>query len=304
MRIAITLRQLEIFVAVARAGQVTQAARTLHLTQSATSMALAQLEKQLDIELFERQGRSLKLTERGRLLLAEGPDLLERVQQLPALLGGRGRELRGELRVAASTTVGRYLLAPTLAAFAQAHPAVAVQLIIGNTETATTALLSHRADIAYVEGSVVQAGLVAELWKTDELQIVASARRRKQRSAPLSRAEVAKLGWIMREPGSGTREVLENALRAAKLPPPKALLTLDDSEAVLQAVASGVGVACLSRLVVAESLRSKRLLVLQAPYLNLERALWEVTRDHSTSGPIQKALQMSLASNGRHAGFA
>ena len=294
MRVTVTLRQLEIFLAVARDGQVTRAANTLHLTQSATSMALAQLEKQLDTALFEREGRTLKLTERGRLLLAEAPELLARVRQLPALLGGQSGELRGELRVAASTTVGRYLLAPALAAFAQAHPAVAVQLTIGNTEAATAALLSHRADIAYVEGSVVQAGLVAQMWKTDELEIVGSAHFWKKRSPLLSRAELPKLGWIMREPGSGTREVLESALRAAKLPPARELLTLDDSEAAVQVVASGTGVACLSRLVVADGLRSRRLLALRAPYLNLERALRQVTRRGSPSGPIQKALQMLL----------
>jgi DNA-binding transcriptional LysR family regulator len=294
MRVAVTLRQLEIFLAIARAGQVTRAANTLHLTQSATSMALAQLEKQLDTALFEREGRTLKLTERGRLLLAEAPELLARVRELPALLGGQGGDLRGELRVATSTTVGRYLLAPALAAFAQAHPAVAVQLTIGNTEAATAALLSHRADVAYVEGSAVQAGLVAQAWKIDELQIVASARLWKKRSPLLSRAELPKLGWIMREPGSGTREVFESALRAAKLPPARALLTLDDSEAALQVVASGIGVACLSRLIVADSLRSRRLLALQAPYLNLQRSLWQVTRSRSPSGPIQKALQRFL----------
>src|SRR5260370_24726695 len=106
MRVAVTLRQLEIFLAIARDGQVTRAANTLHLTQSATSMALAQLEKQLDTALFEREGRTLRLTERGRLLLAEAPELLARVRELPALLGGQGGQLRGELRVASSTTVG------------------------------------------------------------------------------------------------------------------------------------------------------------------------------------------------------
>ena len=295
MRIAVTLRQLEIFLAIARDGQVTRAANSLHLTQSATSMALAQLEKQLDTALFEREGHTLKLTERGRLLLAEAPELLARVRRLPALLAGQDGELRGELRVAASTTVGRYLLAPALAAFAQAHPAVAVQLTIGNTEMATVALLSHRADIAYVEGSVVQAGLVTEIWRTDKLEIVGSARLWKKRSPLLSRSELPRLGWIMREPGSGTREVFESALRAAKLPPAQALLTLDDSEAALQVVASGIGVACLSRLVVADSLRSKRVLALQAPYLDLKRALCQVTRRRSPSGPIQKAFQMLLS---------
>jgi len=295
MRVPITLRQLEIFLAVAQEGQVTRAAGVIHLTQSATSMALAQLERQLDTALFDRDGRTLRLTERGRVLLAEAPDLLARVRELPALLGGKGGALRGELRVATSTTVGRYLLAPALAAFADAHPSVAVQLSIGNTDAATTALLTHRADIAYVEGSVVQGGLVAEVWKTDKLEIVGGAHAWKKRSTLLSRSEFQNLRWVMREPGSGTREVFESALRVAKLPPAKALLMVNDSEAALQVVASGTGVACLSGLVVKEGIRTKRLVALKAPYLDLQRTLWQVARQPSTLGPIQNAFQKALA---------
>jgi len=295
MSVAITLRQLEIFLAVAREGQVTRAANAIHLTQSATSMALAQLERQLDTVLFERDGRTLRLTERGRVLLAEAPDVLARVRDLPALLGGEAGVLRGELRVATSTTVGRYLLAPALAAFAREHPAVAVQLSIGNTEAATTALLNDRADVAYVEGSVVHAGLLAGVWKTDRLEIVGGAHAWKRRSPVLSRSEFQNLHWVMRERGSGTREVFESALRVAKLPPARVLLMVNDSEAALQVVANGAGVACLSGLVVAEGIRSKRLVALKAPYLDLQRTLWQVTRRPSTPGPIQKVFQNLLA---------
>jgi len=298
MRAPITLRQLEIFVAVARGGHVTRAAEALHLTQSATSMALAQLERQLDTRLFERSAGRLKLTEGGRLLLAEAPDLLSRVAQLPAMLGGTADTLRGELHVAASTTVGRYLVAPALAAFARRHPQVAVHLLIGNTETAASALLDHRADIAYVEGAVEHPGLAIEVWRMDTLEIVGSAKAWKNRAQKLSRSDLAKQEWIMREPGSGTRAVLEGALRAAKLPSAKALLTLDDSEAILQVVASGIGLACLSSLVTADGLRSKRLIRLQAPYLGLQRTFWRMTRRGPRSGPVQMALDSALMAAG------
>ncbi len=294
MRIAITLRQLEIFLAVTRGGQVTRAAKALHLTQSATSMALAQLERHLQTALFERAGRTLKLTERGHLLMAAVPELLTRVSELPGLLSGRDGDLRGELRVAASTTVGRYLLAPALAAFAVAHPLVGVRPVIGNTEAATAALYRFDADVAFVEGSVWQPELIASVWRTDTLEIVGSAGLWKDGSRRLSRAQFAKMNWIMREPGSGTREVFERALLAAKLPPAQVLMTLNDSEAVAQVVASGVGVACLPRLVVANGLHNKRLVMLHAPYLALERTLWQVKRRGATSGPIQESFMAFL----------
>lgn len=300
MHIAITLRQLEIFLAVARTGHVTRAAEALHLTQSATSMAIAQLERQLGTVLFERTGRRLNLTERGRLLLAEAPELLARVQDLPALLGGTAGALRGELRIAASTTVGRYLLAPALAAFAQAHPAVHIHLQIGNTEAAIAALRAHRADAAYVEGVVNEAGLLVTFWRPDRMEIVVGASHPRAHKKSLSPADLAKLQWILREPGSGTRQLLDDALRTAKLDAVKPLLTLDDTEAVIQAVATGVGASCLSRLAVSEALRTKRLAALRAPFLALDRSLWQVTRRNTRPGPLQTALESHLAETYSH----
>ncbi|MBI2799444.1 MAG: hypothetical protein HYX63_04025 [Gammaproteobacteria bacterium] len=240
--------------------------------------------------LFEREGRALRLTERGRLLLTEAPELLTRVHALPALLGGQGDELHGDLRVTASTAVGRYLLASALAAFAGEHPAVAVSLVIGKTETALATLHAHQPDVAYVEGSVARSDMLAESWRTDQMAIIVSPRRWKLKARRLPRSHVQKTDWIMRELDSSAREVLENALRNAKLTPAKTLLTFDDSEAVLQVVASGIGVACLSRLVVAESLRSKRVMTLETPYLTLERTLWRVTRRRSRLGPLHHAF--------------
>lgn len=298
MQIAITLRQLEIFLAVARAGHVTQGAKALHLTQSATSMAVAQLERQLDTVLFERTAGRLRLTERGRLLMAEAPDILGRVQQLPALLGGKAGALRGELRIAASTTIGRYLLAPALVAFATAHPAVQVELSIGNTEAALDALKNHRADIAFVEGLVSGSGLVATYWRPDRLEIVVGADHAKIGKKALTPADLQKLQWILREPGSGTRQLFESALRAAALDPVRPLLTLDDTEAVIQAVSTGAAASCLSRLCVSEALRAKRLVSLRAPFLQLDRRLWQVTRRDSRMGPVLLALNEHLSKAG------
>ena len=290
MRIAITLRQLEIFLAVARDGHVTQAAAALHLTQSAISMAIAQLERQLDTVLFERTGRRLKLTERGRLLMAEAPELLDRVQDLPALLGGKAGALRGELRIAASTTVGRYLLAPALVGFAITHPAVHVELLIGNTEAAVNALKSHRADVAFVEGLVSSNALVATLWRPDRM----GASHPKARKKTLTPTDLSKLKWILREPGSGTRQLFEGALRSAGLAPLNPLLTLDDTEAVIQAVLTGTAASCLSRLAVGDALRTKRLAALRAPFLGLDRSLWRVTRRDARMGPFLLALDKHL----------
>ncbi len=290
MRSAISLRQLEVFLAIARHGQVTRAARALHLTQSATSMSLAQLEKLLQLQLFRRDAGKMVLTERGSLLLSEAPDLVERVRLLPSLLAGRGIELRGELRIAASTTVGRYLIAPALASFSAHHPLVRVRLTIGNAGAAAAAVKSHDAEIAYVEGTIADPELEVTAWKKDQMAIVTSALRWGRRRRNLSRQQLAALEWVMREPGSGTREILEHSFAALSLPSPTERLRLDDSEAILQTVGAGFGVACLSELVVRDVVRTGRLATLRSPGLKMERTLWRVSRRGLPLGPVPQAF--------------
>ncbi len=299
MRAAISLRQLEVFLAVARHGQVTRAARALHFTQSAASMALSQLERALDAPLFHRERGKLLLTERGRLLLTEAAELVERAGALPALLAGRGRQLRGELRIATSTTIGRHLIAPVLGMFSKLHPLVRVSLSISNATVAARALKAHEADIAYVEGSIADAPLEVTPWRKDQMLIVASPALWRGRSRTLRPEQLAALDWVMREPGSGTREILEHALAAHSLPLPIERLRLEDSEAILSAVISGFGVACLSSLVVDDSVRAGRLRVLRAPKLKLERTLWCAVRRGVKAGPLQQAFVDFAAGNSK-----
>ncbi|EIT71205.1 MULTISPECIES: LysR substrate-binding domain-containing protein [Hydrocarboniphaga] len=295
MSTPITLRQLEIFLAVAGSGHVTRASQTLHLSQSAASMAIAQLERQLDTPLFERRGRSLKLTERGRLLATEARELLARVQALPTLLSGAGEALRGELRITASQTAGCYLLAPAIAAFARAHPQTRVHCHIGNTAVAVQSLLAHEADVGYVEGRVSQPDIVAMPWRRDRLEIVVG-REGPQPRRKLDASQLRKLPWIMREPGSGTRELFDQAVRTAGLDPLPATQTFNDAEAVKEAVIQGFGAACLPVLAIADDLREGRLIALQAPMLTLERQLWRITRRGSFDGAVLSAFETWLQS--------
>lgn len=294
MSTPITLRQLEIFLAVAGSGHVTRASQALHLSQSAASMAIAQLERQLDTALFERRGRSLKLTERGRLLASEARDLLVRVQALPTLLGGTGEALRGELRISASQTAGCYLLAPAIAAFARAHPQARVHCHIGNTAVAVQALLAHEADVGYVEGRVNQADIVSTPWQRDRLEIVVGRGSPQAAQRKLDATRLRALPWIMREPGSGTRELLDQAVRTAGLDPLPATQTFNDAEAVKEAVIQGFGAACLPVLAIADDLREGRLVALHAPMLTLERQLWRITRRGSFDGAVLAAFESWL----------
>ena len=260
----LTLRQLEIFSAVAQGGSTVAAAQTVALSQSATSAALQQLEQGLGAQLFERVGRNLVLNDAGRSLLPQALSLLEQARHLEQAFGAQGAGLPVRLRLAASTTIGNYVLPTVLAAFARSHPQVSVDLQIGNTRDVAQAVEALEVDLGLVEGGSHWAGLEAQPWLRDELVIVAAPHDPLVQAAqerPLGVSALRRARWLLREQGSGTREMVEHALlpRLHQLP---AAATLGSSEAIARCVAQGLGISCLPRVLVQPLLDAGALVVL------------------------------------------
>ncbi len=275
----ITLRQLEIFLAVARREHVTAAAQELRVAQSAVSAALAELGHRLGGPLIERAGRRIALTERGRNLVTEADDLVRRAQDLERRFATDG-ELAGQLRLGASSTIGSYLLPQLLGGFARQHAQVEVELQIGNSAEIETALVERRIDVAFIEGPPVGARVDAHPWRDDRLVVFVAGDHALATRRSLQLHELPAQRWIVREPGSGTRNVFDAALRDHDLQV-SASLQLGDSEAVKQAVRSGLGLGCLSILAVERELVSGAFVALDVPQLDLSRRLWRLTRRHS-----------------------
>jgi len=160
----LTLRQLDILSAVARQGSTVAAADAVGLSQSATSAALQQLETGLGVQLFERVGRHLVLNDAGRALLPQALSLLEQAQAIEQAFGPQGAGLPVRLRVAASTTVGSYVLPSVLAALARSHPHISVDVRIGNTREVAQAVEALEVDVGLIEGSSHWAGLAVQRW--------------------------------------------------------------------------------------------------------------------------------------------
>jgi len=267
----ISPRQLDVFVQIALHGSVRAAAGRLHLTQPAASMALAEMERQLDAPLFDRERGRLRLNARGRELLPLAQELLER----HAEFGRRGREegaaLSGELRIGASNTVGNYLVGELLGGFVRAHPQVAIRLRVANTETIAAAMLEHGLDLGCVEGPVTHPQLEVRPWRDDRLVVCAPPDHPLAHKRGLRPADFAGARWVLREPGSATRATSERVL--AQLPPGENVLELDQIEAIKQAVAAGLGIACLPAVAVTDALAAGRLKALKTPFLDLRRKL-------------------------------
>lgn len=271
MMINISPRQLEVFVQVALHGSVRIAAERLHLTQPAASMALAEMERQLDAAVFDRERGRLRLNARGRELLPLAQELLER----HAEFARRGSEvsdvLAGELRIGASNTVGNYLVGDLLGSFVRTHPQVAIRLRVANTEAIAAGVIDHSLDIGCVEGPVAHPSLEVRPWREDRLLVCASPEHPLARRRGLKPADFVGARWVLREPGSATRATSERVL--SQLPPGETVLELDQIEAIKQAVAAGLGIACLPEVAVVDALATGRLKVLKTPFLDLRRTL-------------------------------
>lgn len=263
---AITFKQLQVFVAVAQRGNVTQAAHRIALSQPATSQALAELEEQISLKLFDRVGKKLVLNDDGRKLYPKAMALLD---------GARDFELRDEsvnLRIGASSTIGNYVLPGLIGTFIAQAPGSHLELSVGNTRDVIEAIRNFQVDFGFVEGQCLDPVIETAIWRQDELVVFSAPQHPLARKKRLSATDLARARWVLRERGSGTREVLEHVL-GQHLNLAQPVLELGNSEAIKQVVTSGLGISCLSREVVGDSLGSKRLVALPTPFLTLTRPL-------------------------------
>ncbi|MEN5393694.1 LysR family transcriptional regulator [Stenotrophomonas sp. TWI377] len=271
----LTLRQWQVFVSIADAGTTAAAGAQLALSQSATSAALNELESHLASPLFDRIGRRLVLNPQGRALLDPARALLVAAADLERLAGA-GQSSAGVLplllRLGASTTIGNYLLPSCVAALLADNPQAQVDLRIGNSADVVAAVQRLEVDLGLIEGPCHESGLQVLPWQRDDLVIVAAPG-----TTPtcMDVAALAQARWLLREPGSGTREEVEQAL-LPHLHHFARAMQLASTEAIKQAAAAGLGLACLSRHAVADLLALGSVRVVETPVPPMSRQLWVV----------------------------
>lgn len=267
----ITLRELEVFAAIARSGQITAAGEQLGLSQSAASGAVAELERRLGVALFDRIGRRVVLNEHGRYLLPRALDLLHQATELEDSYRD-GTPSR--LRIAASLTIGNYVLPGLLAALMHDDTAHRYEVEIGNSHQVMTMVVDCRADIGLIEAPLAHANMVSELWLTDEMVIYARADHPFTRQTP-TRTALADAAWILRESGSGVRRTLE-AILLPHLGHFNVALELGSGEAIREAVRLGMGITCSSRRAARRELESGEFAAITLPGVKLERRFYIV----------------------------
>ncbi|RKQ38542.1 DNA-binding transcriptional regulator YeiE [Enterobacter sp. R1(2018)] len=281
----ITLRQLEVFAEVLKSGSTTQASQMLALSQSAVSAALADLEGQLGVQLFDRVGKRLVINEHGRLLYPRVVGLLEQAGEIEQLF----REDNGAIRVYASSTIGNYILPAMIARYRRDFPTLPLEMSVGNSQDVINAVADFRVDIGLIEGPSHMTELVTEPWLEDEL-VVFAAPSAPLLTKPVTLESLAAQPWILREKGSGTREIVDYLL-LSHLPQFHLGMELGNSEAIKHAVRHGLGISCLSRRVIEEQLETGSLVEVAVPLPRLVRTLYRI---HHRQKHISNALQRFL----------
>lgn len=288
-----TLDQLRIFVTVAEREHMTRAAESLRLTQSTVSGAIQSLEVCHKISLFNRVGRRIELTRDGRLFLDQARTVLRAADTAELSLRELRELKRGVIDLHSSQTIGAYWLPDRLVRFHGENPNIDIRLSIGNTDQVASAVSLGSAEIGFVEGTISQPDLVAQQVDLDQLVIVAGTTHPWSRLRSIKRNQITQAKWILRERGSGTRSVFEQALLRLGVRPDQldVALVLPSNEAVRAAVEAGAGVTAISFAVVKSALRSKQLHAVKFEHLERPFVLLK-HRARSQSNAIKAFIAM------------
>lgn len=285
----ITLRQLEVLVAVVRAGGVTAAAQELFVTQPSVSATLRALEREVGAALFTGRGRHRSLTPAGRTVHDRAVRILGEVADLPQAVADLAETPTGTLRIAAVTTAGEHLLPAVLGAFHETHPEVDLDLAVANRAAVRRLLRDDpNLDLAVMGRPPAGIAVEAEPFLANRLHLV--------RAPDLSvEGDVLEsVTLLLREPGSGTRAAVEEVLAAEGHHP--RTMTIGSNPALRAAVVRGLGVAVLPELVVAADLERGTLVTVSAPGFPLLR-WWHVVRrvDRRLTAPARAFTEVLRA---------
>ena len=267
--------RLHVFRSVAEQLNFTRAAAALHISQPAVTRHIKLLEEHYGQPLFRRAADGITLTPAGHSLLEHAVRAEELDRAVEQQIRAGQAMVAGTLKLGASTTIAQYLLPRWLGQFQQKYPGVELSLRMGNTAEVAGALLAHRIDLGLIEGPSGRRELKTERFAEDEIVPVVSPEHVLARKSRITPAELAATPCVLREPGSGTRQVVGLALKRVGIDLRKLTVVLesDSSETIKGLVASGVGIGFLSRLALRHELALGRLKVLAVAGLRITRPL-------------------------------
>ncbi|MGM8937987.1 LysR substrate-binding domain-containing protein [Psychrobacter glaciei] len=294
----ITLKQLAVFVSIYQTGSTSRASEALHLSQSAVSSALTELESRLQMPLFERVGRRLNQHPNAHPIYVQAQAILGQSLTLEHY----HKHQAGQIHIGASTTIGNYVLPPLLAELYKALPNANVNTYIANTQEVVAEVDQLNIDIALVEGMPRPADtkvIEQRAWRTDTLMVFAkrdskwlidmAAYNDVDNCYELSIEQLAKLPLLVREAGSGTRQIIDEQL-LQHMPDAEVIMAIQQSEAIKHMVSADIGLGCLSQHVIEAELASGKLVQVKVAGIDLSRTWWLVWHKARHQSPIWQSF--------------
>lgn len=285
------IRQLESFLTVVELQSFSKAAKKLYMSQPAISLQIKALEEQLGVDLLERLERGVIPTLAGKVVCREAGEILAAFRRLEEEIGQIKGQQKGTVVVAASTVPGEYLLPGLIGEFRKLFPGITVTLVIGDTAQVANQLLSRQADVGITGADISQEELDCWEFFRDELVLLVPPGQ-VGADRCLTVGDLAGLQFILREPGSGTRQVFEDYLSNSGFDPGQlqVIMELGSTRAIITAVEAGLGAGVVSRLAAREALALGLVQELKLEGLPRERGLFVAARNKGRPAPATDAF--------------
>lgn len=293
--------RLKVFHTVASRLSFTKAAEELFITQPAVTKHIHEIEQHFKVKLFERDGRSIQLTAAGQTLLRHTTELFALYRNLEFEMHTQADKKAGRLRVGASTTVAQYVLPPVLAGFHKKFPEIRITLTTGNTEQIEQALQQHKVDIGIIEGRAKNNSFKYTPFLKDELVLVCNAANPLAKKGIIKADDLLKIPMLLREPGSGTLEVIAHALRpqGIKIAQLKKEMQLSSTESIKGYLQHSQCMAFLSIHSILPELEQRLFSVIEVKGLSIQRDFNFISPHGETGALVNLFMQFALTHNFR-----
>jgi len=267
-----TIRHMTIFRTVCGVGyNLTKAAETLHMTQPAVSLAIKELEQYYGVQLFDRIGRRLQITAAGQHFLQYATHISDLFSDMET--GLRDWDSKGILRIGASITIGSQFLPGYVKAFTDICPGIDVRVTVEQSERLEQKLLANELDFALIEGIAHEPNIVSEAYMEDHLSVICGAKKGWAQGQTISKEEFQKQRFLLREKGSGTREVFEREIAQAGMHITPAWEAMSTT-ALVNAAINGLGIAVLPHRMILPALRQKLISTVNVEGLSFKRSFY------------------------------